>query len=154
MQMYFYTFVTGNINKDKMRKILTIIILVPLIFSCVQPDNKLSSDKDTLLSNSKENNTEIRSNWYSELIIDYINNSENELIKLTLKDTTQIEWFLDRRLETDSAKYLIFHIGHDVIDEGNINLRFVTDGWVYIDSETRKLFEYDIYKDRIIEWNK
>jgi len=152
--MYFYTFVTGNINKDKMRKILTIIILVPLIFSCVQPDNKLSSDKDTLLSNSKENNTEIRSNWYSELIIDYINNSENELIKLTLKDTTQIEWFLDRRLETDSAKYLIFHIGHDVIDEGNINLRFVTDGWVYIDSETRKLFEYDIYKDRIIEWNK
>jgi hypothetical protein len=30
----------------------------------------------------------------------------------------------------------------------------VTDGWVYIDSLTRKIYEYDLPNDSLIKWEK
>jgi hypothetical protein len=47
---------------------------------------------------------------------------------------------------------MIFHLGHEVSDEGNTNVRFVTNGWLYIDSLARKLYVYDFATDTIILW--
>jgi len=55
---------------------------------------------------------------------------------------------------TDTAKYFIFHLGHDVADKGGKNKRFVTDAWIYIDSLKRKIYEYDLPNDTLIEWKK
>jgi len=43
-------------------------------------------------------------------------------------------------------------MGHDFTDSDG--KRFITDSWVYIDSVKRKIYEYDVAKDTLVEWNK
>ncbi|MET0394410.1 MAG: hypothetical protein ABW019_14785 [Chitinophagaceae bacterium] len=90
--------------------------------------------------------------WIDELMVTYINTSGNTLIRATRQENTRIEWLPDRVEDTDTATFLVYHIGHDVTDEGGTNPRFVTDGWVYIDTLTRQLYEYDIAGDRLTPW--
>jgi len=131
---------------------LGFIISTLIILSCNNSDKKTSGSID---STSKSlNNLNQNSNWYDELIIKYINQSDNEFIKLSKKNSIKIQWLLDNIEETDTAKYLIFHLGHDVSDKGGKNKRFVTDAWIYIDSLKRKIYEYDMPNDTLIEWKK
>lgn len=89
--------------------------------------------------------------WCDDLIRDYINRSTDELLELERKDTSvHFGWYLDRIESEFGKKYLIFHLGHEVSDEGNTNVRFVTNGWLYIDSLARKLYVYDFTKDTIV----
>jgi hypothetical protein len=138
-----------------MQKIILILTLVIVTFGCGRTDKKISNSQDTFSTNSGDNHSDKKLNWYDALIINYIKKSDNPLIKYSRQDTAiKIEWLLDRVENADTAKYLIFHIGHDVVDEGDINMRFVTDGWVYIDSLTKKFYEYDLPNDSLIEWKK
>ena len=88
------------------------------------------------------------------LILKYIRHTNNPLIRLALKHTISEEWLLDKIENTDSAKFFIYHIGHDIEDSQGTNRRFVTDAWLYIDSLKRKIYEYDLPNDRLIEWKK
>jgi hypothetical protein len=90
--------------------------------------------------------------WYDKLIADYIKNCDNELIKAQLKSKTRIEWLLDRTEKTDSTNYYIFNIGQDVSEEDGSNLRFTSNGWIYIDSISKKIYEYDLPNDSLIVW--
>ncbi len=92
--------------------------------------------------------------WYDSLVLNYITNTNDELIKKARKDTIPEEWLLDDIKGTDSAKYYVFHKGHDVEDSGSSNKRFVTDGWVYIDSLTRKIYELNVQSDSLVEWKR
>ncbi|MFC7773914.1 hypothetical protein [Flavobacterium sp. GCM10027622] len=92
--------------------------------------------------------------WYDTLIADYIKHSEKKLIRMALKNNDSIEWLYDQTIDKDGTRYMLFNIGQDVYDEGYTNKRFVSDGWVYIDSIQRKLYEYDLPNDTIIEWKK
>jgi hypothetical protein len=142
-------------KKLTMKKTILILTFVFATFSCVHKDKKIIENKDSTIINLSHKYSDKKLNWYDELIINYIKKTDNELIKYSLKDTANtIEWLLDRVDITDSAKYLIFNIGQEVVDEGNTNMRFVTVCWVYIDSLTRKLYEYDLPNDRLIEWKK
>lgn len=91
------------------------------------------------------------SDWIDNLIKKYIKDSENALIRATVKDTVRIEWLQDRVEDTDTAYYWVYQIGHDVTDEDG--KRFVTDAWVYIDSLTRQLYEYDVPGERLVKWD-
>jgi len=147
--------VSRNILKTIMQKSILILTLGLLTLSCGQTAQKPTNNVDPIATNSSNNLPGKNINWYDELMVNYINKSDNELIKLSRKDTEiRIEWLLDRVENTDTAKYLIFHIGHAVADEGNTNMRFVTDGWVYIDSLTRRFYEYDLPNDSLIEWKE
>lgn len=67
-------------------------------------------------------------------------------------DTTMAEKpiaLYDRMEKTDSATYAVFHIGHDVVDEGG-GKRFATDGWLYVDTLTAVAYDYDLVEDRLI----
>jgi hypothetical protein len=91
--------------------------------------------------------------WCNVLIRDYIARSTDELLVLERQDTSvNFEWYLDRTDNEFGKKYMIFHLGHEVSDEGNTNVRFVTNGWLYIDSLARKLYVYDFATDTIILW--
>jgi hypothetical protein len=138
-----------------MQKIILIMIFVFLTLGCGEAGEEASNDMDTLATNLDNNSSDKKEHWYNELIMDYINRSDNELIKLSRQDTTiKIEWLLDRTENSDTAKYLVFHIGHNVVDRGDINMRFAADGWVYIDTLTRKVYEYDLPNDSLIQWVK
>jgi hypothetical protein len=92
--------------------------------------------------------------WCNDLIRDYVARSKDELLVLERQDTSvHFEWYVDRVENENGKKFIIFHLGHDVSDEGNTNVRFVTSGWLYIDSLSRKLYVYDIAKDTIVPWN-
>jgi hypothetical protein len=91
--------------------------------------------------------------WCNDLIRDYIARSKDEFLVLDRQDTSvHFEWYVDRIENENGKKFMIFHLGHEVSDEGNTNVRFVTSGWLYIDSLSRKLYVYDIAKDTIVLW--
>lgn len=139
-------------------KLIYFLILIPFL-SCnkhlktipVNTEQKMDSvSVNTELSSKK---TELAvANWYDDLIVNYIKNSENELIKLSLAHNQRIEWLLDRKEKTDSTNYYIFTIGQEVSEEDGSNKRFSTNGWIYIDSISKTIYEYDLPNDTLIAW--
>ena len=86
--------------------------------------------------------------WTKELVYKYIRETDNELIGQNRKDSMEMSWLEDRKEVTDSATYFICHIGH------SFEHNFVTDGWVYIDSASRKIYEFDVPAEKLVEWIK
>ena len=130
------------------------IILVSVLFIFLSCNNKTKlEDKsvDKKIDSSLVLNSQ---NRYDSLVYDYINNSENELIKLALKDNVKVEWILDQIEKTDSKNYYIFNIGQSVSDIDGTNTRFSSNGWIYIDSISKIVYEYDLPNDSLIVWNK
>lgn len=138
---------------------ITLLLISIVFLSCKktsdiekQPVNK---QIDTLTVNKVILNTVTDSNskkWYDALIVDYIKKSENELIKSSFKSKEQIEWLLDRTEKTDSTNYYIFNIGQDVSEEDGSEPRFSSSGWIYIDSISKKIYEYDLSNETLILW--
>ena len=149
-----------------MDKLILLIAFALLTFGCghAAKDNSNNLDtlvvkKDTLIPKHDTgriniNHSAIAKNWTDSLIENYISHSENELIRLALKDKISEEWLFDQIVNKDTTKYFVFQIGHDVTDKGNTNKRFVTDQWIYVDSLTKKLYEYDLVNDSLIRWTK
>lgn len=133
-----------------MRNIFVISVFVVFFQSC---DNQVKQPPE---SKSREEGPNYTSNkrlyWYDSLIIDYLGKTNNELVRASVQDSLVSEdWLFDRIEEEGASKYMVFQIGHDVSDSGETNMRFVTDSWVYIDSMTHKLYEYDIINDSLIK---
>lgn len=145
-----------------MRKISYLLVFVSF-FSCKKDETKNVSDdlqievnqKDTL--ETKIENTEnkiLSTDWQDDLIVDYIKNSEKDLIKIHFKNKDKLQWILDSTEKNDSTQFYIYNIGVDVTDEDGSSLRFSSCGWVYLDSVKRKLYEYDLPNEKLIEWRK
>ncbi len=93
--------------------------------------------------------------WVDTLMIEYIRNTKNELVRNAFdKQKVYEEWLFDDTRKTDTATYWIFNVGHDVTDAGNTNLRFTADSWVYVDSLTKRIFEYDAGNETLTKWKK
>ena len=141
---------------SKCISILNLFIILTYTFlttACGQAEKNVSNNKESSTLIPDSTHTDKTVNWYEALLTEYIQHSDNEFINLSRKDTaSKIEWLFDRFEKNDTATYLIFHIGHDVVDEDGTNMRFVTDSWVYIDSLTRKLYEYDFQTDKLVQW--
>ncbi|WP_269222590.1 hypothetical protein [Flavobacterium sp. IMCC34518] len=114
--------------------------------------DSLSVNKEVLKSETNVKTESKTQNWYDDLIADYIRKSDNELIKSSLKNKERIEWLLDRTEKTDSTNYYIFNIGQNVSEEDGSESRFTSNGWIYIDSISKKIYEYDLPNDSLIVW--
>lgn len=139
-------------------KIYLVLVLISII-SCTKTKKDIRNNADTTTEAIAINNESVKSetqpdvkNWYDAIIADYVKKSDNQLIKLALKNKEQVEWLLDRTEKTDSTNYYIFNIGQNVMDENNTNPRFTSDGWIYIDSLSKKVYEYDLPNDSLIVW--
>ncbi len=145
-----------------MRKVSLVLVFVSFL-SCKKDETKSVSDdlkievnqKDTL-ETKKENpgNKILSTDWQDDLIVDYIKNSEKDLIKIHFKNKDKLQWILDSTEKNDSTQFYIYNIGVDVTDEDGSSLRFSSCGWVYLDSVKRKLYEYDLPNEQLIEWRK
>ena len=131
-----------------MRPALTAIIICVILASC--RDRKQVAEQRTTITDSAKGKFETiktdGTSWADSVVMYYTDHAENEQIKAARKDT--LGWMLDQTLQTDTATYLVFHIGHNFED------RFVTDGWLYIDSATRRTYEYDVPDDQLNAWPK
>jgi len=122
-----------------LRNILLIVIVFttfPFLNSC-----KEKAAHDNRVASSRSNPA-----WIDTLIVKYVNETNNELVKIIRKDGIPFKWMFDRTENTDSAKFLVFQIGH------SFENKFITDSWLYIDSLTRILYEYDVVNDSLIKW--
>ncbi|MCB0734037.1 MAG: hypothetical protein H6608_07645 [Flavobacteriales bacterium] len=91
--------------------------------------------------------------WRDKLILNYISSTDQPLIHLSFMDSSiTVEWIFDQVYETDTAIYFIYQIGHEEIDSVELNQRFVTDGWVYVDTTTRELFEFELTSEKLLRW--
>jgi len=156
-----------------MKKLLYILAATSIAFSCEVPAKDKADNPPTLaaLEDAVKENKDTASNkvtppiaitsqsdptepWMAVLLKNYITHSGKELIRLAIKNKAREEWLFDQLIATDTAKYYVFHIGHDMAEKDSTDLRFITDQWVYIDSLTRKLYEYDLPNERLTEWKK
>jgi hypothetical protein len=145
-----------------MRKISLVLVFISFL-SCKKDETKsVASDlqteinqKDTLETKPKSAEKRILStDWQDSLIVDYVKNSKKDLIKMHFKNNDKLEWILDRTQKNDSTQFYIYNIGVDVAEEDGSEPRFSSCGWVYLDSVKRKLYEYDLPNDTIVEWKK
>lgn len=131
-----------------MYKFLFIIFVVIIIYSCNETPEE--HERRRFIERQTKVNNKKNGEWKNDLIRYYISHCNNELIIASRKDSTiKLQRLFDRIENTDSSKYMVFQIGHDVSETGGGMPRFVTDGWVYIDSAKRVLYEYDIANERL-----
>jgi hypothetical protein len=124
-----------------------------ILVSCTEPQKQSMQPLNREVPNVG-NSAAGQLDWCDDLIEDYVARSTDELLVLERKDTSvHFGWYLDRVEITGDKKFMIFHLGHEVSDEGNTNVRFVTNGWLYIDSLARKLYVYDFATDTIVAFD-
>ncbi|MBI1307177.1 MAG: hypothetical protein GC181_11295 [Bacteroidetes bacterium] len=111
---------------------------------------EVQKDKDgnILLRAEHINDT---NNVYNKMVFSYIRKTTDPLIASS-RDKESLEWIFDRREIRKGHTMLIYHIGHDVADASGKNPRYATDGWVYIDSNTNQIYQYDLPNDSLILW--
>jgi hypothetical protein len=133
-----------------------LFLLILLTTGCSQKGKKVAeiAAKDIVSKKTRASEANKPLLWYDSLVLKYIQGTDNDLIKFSLNSNTSEDWLLDREENINNAGYFVFHIGHDVADSGNTNPRFVTDGWLYIDTLTKKMFAYDVPHDSLIEWRE
>lgn len=85
--------------------------------------------------------------WAVDLLSNYINNSENKLIRAALKGNAEEVFLYDDVQTRDDKGFWVYRIGHSLDDKDG--KRFVTDGWVYIDTVAKQLYEYDVAEDEL-----
>jgi hypothetical protein len=86
--------------------------------------------------------------WTDTLIRDYIHQKKLDTLRMEGKDTLQTTWLFDQIAHTDTATYLVFEVGH------SFEHHYIPDKWLYIDSLTRNLYEYDLPADSLIKWKQ
>ena len=145
-----------------MKKVSLALVLISLL-SCKNDKTESVVDnlqteinhKDTLeVKSESTENRAYNTNWQDELISYYVRNSKNELIVSALKSKDNLDWQFDQTIKNDSTQFYIYKIGVHVTEEDGSNPRFSSCGWVYLDSVKRKLYEYDLPNDTIVEWKK
>lgn len=132
------------------------MLSLSFVFSCTQ-DSASNRNRKTISQSrnadsviNSNNPAVVSKNWIDSLLENYLLSSDNELVRAAVDNKLSEEWLFDQFLDTDTAEYFIYQIGHDVADEGGINPRFVTDQWVYVDTIRRILYEYDLPNDSLI----
>ena len=75
----------------------------------------------------------------------YIAHSESDLIKAAVKQNEQLEYSIEQQTYKDKT-YDVLGIGHTSEN------RFTVMQWIYIDTNTRKIYEYDLPNDQLLEF--
>ena len=82
--------------------------------------------------------------WANDYILEYL---EANIVRLTEVDSLPITYMKESTIR-NQRKYAVIKIGQ------NLEHRFVTNQWIYIDSLTKEIFEHDLQSDSIMLWKK
>jgi hypothetical protein len=128
-----------------------------LYFSCGQSEKKAALPvvqlHDTIklvmhdtLPMPLDSTQELDLPWADSLVWKYIESANDPFIKATKKSKPGIAFIYDGPEKRDSATYLVYKLGD------NFESHFATTQWVYIDSNTRVIYNYDLANDSLIKW--
>jgi hypothetical protein len=125
-----------------MKHIILIISTILLLSSCQTKNTEVSQENHQ--SNPEKVNDTLpeMAVWADDFIIDYLeHNSE----RLTEVDGHPVTYMKDAAIR-EGRKYAMVKIGH------SFEHRYVTDQWIFIDSLTKEIYEYDLPNDSLILW--
>ena len=117
------------------------IIFLALIFSCASPEQQHSEKQEAVIPTTHDTIPEIAL-WADPLIEDYLNLHLDKLSGSPQGPLTYIKEYGD----WEGKNYLTVRIGQSFTDH------YATLQWLFIDSTTKQVFEYDIPNDTLIEW--
>lgn len=80
--------------------------------------------------------------WANDYITKYLDGNKDRLRKV---DDYPIAYIKDTTTRED-VKYVMVKIGH------SFEHRYVTKQWIYIDSLSKVIYEYDLVNDSLIVW--
>lgn len=143
-----------------MKHILLCLLSMLFIAACIQhtpPDTSASSADSTITAAQSDSISEVpehleevltypdsamvaRLDWISDVASKALKSSANPLIRNELKDSS-ITWMWDKVVLSDTATYVTLHVGHEEDDEKGFK-RFVTSGWLYVDTLSRNVYEF------------
>ena len=82
--------------------------------------------------------------WADEYIIKYLESNKDRLTEVDGHPVTYIK----ETTERDERNYAMVKIGH------SFESRYVTDQWIFVDSLTKEIYEYDLANDSLILWKE
>ncbi|TDO71157.1 hypothetical protein EV143_10912 [Flavobacterium chryseum] len=100
---------------------------------------KYTSEKDELTADFKD--------YLYEQVEYYLANSKNELVKLAIKSPNADLSYSIEEKEKDGRSYYVLGISNDFEHHTNIIQ------WLYLDNETRNLYEYDLANDKLVKFD-
>lgn len=86
--------------------------------------------------------------WRDSIIDEYINQTQQELVKAVAKDANSSLTIITDMQERNGVNYIVSQIGRTMDD------KFTAEYWLYIDSIGGKTYTYDIPNDTLILWKK
>ena len=125
-----------------------------LLYACSGPNSEpqRSTVPDTMArkpaSAAQQSKTDTANNWLDKAIERYIDTTHNEMISYQRR---KVSWILDDVQKTDTAVYYIVRIGHDMAEPDGSEPRYIIDQWLYLDSVSQKLYEYDVVGDSLVK---
>ena len=90
-----------------------------------------------------------RMSWIDSLASIALQSSANPRIRRELKDSS-ITWLWDKLVFSDTATYISLHVGREEDDKKGFK-RFVTAGWLYVDTLSRNVYEYKVSDGSLIK---
>lgn len=82
--------------------------------------------------------------WADEYIIKYLESNKDRLTEVDGHPVTYIK----ETTERNERNYAMVKIGH------SFESRYVTDQWIFVDSLTKEIYEYDLANDSLILWKE
>ena len=111
-------------------------------FSC---SSNLNKQEDTSFVAHQTTGTDTLTEvslWADSLVLKYLDNNSE---RLTEVDGYEVTYMKDYQIR-NGKNYAAIKIGH------SFEYKYVTDQWLYIDSLTHEIFEYDLPNDTLIKW--
>ena len=95
----------------------------------------------------KEDFTTDFKDYLYEQVEFYLANSNNELVKSAIKDPKADLSYSIEEKDRDGRSYILLGISNDFEHHTNIIQ------WLYLDNENRKLYEYDLPNDKLVQFD-
>lgn len=159
-----------NTNQKTMKYILLCLLSMLSIEACIlpnqHPDISSSSADNSINAAQKDSTSEApehleegtmyvdsamaaRLNWIDSATAVALKSSANPLIRDELKDSS-VTWMWNKLVFSDTATYIAVHVGHEEDDKKGFK-RFVTAGWLYVDTLSRAVYEYKVSDGSLIK---
>lgn len=132
-----------------------ILCVVHGLSSCKsKPREPRQAEPDAAAIERVDSTPEIQSplRWTDSAVLRYIERSDAPLIANSRHRGAKLSWITDRMQATDSGEFIVIQIGHDEAEPDGSNLRFATEGWLYLDTSRKRIYEYDLQDEALSRW--
>lgn len=147
-----------------MKRLVLALSMICMMYACNRPAVS-SAAKDTLspaeavavaavATREEEELPDIDDNMAERFA--WVRDSVEMYIDVTgarLKDTA-LDWYLDGLTKRDNVCFVMVPLGHTATEDDGFSPRFSKNAWIFIDTASKAIFEYDLPADSLVRWHR